>query len=57
MLMALGSVMSGWILLTTVLCRWFVRRRTISIALAHMVSRIGSISHVTLIVYGVGWFG
>ena len=60
-LMAAGATMSGWILLMTVLSRWFVRRRATAIGLAHMVSALGAMLLVPLIAFSVdpdvGWAG
>ena len=63
-LMAVGATMSGWILLMTLLSRWFVRRRATAIGVAHMLSRLGAICLVPLIALsadpdlgrvGLGW--
>ena len=59
-LMAAGAAMCGWVLLMAVLCRWFVRRRTLAIALANMAVPLGSILLIPLIFFVsdfdfVGW--
>ncbi len=54
-LMGAGSAMSGWILLMTVICRWFVRHRATAVGLAHMVSGIGPLFLVPLNIYLLTW--
>ena len=56
-LLGMSGAMAGWILLMTVICRWFVRYRATAIGLAHMVSRFGPILLVPLIFYGSEWSG
>ena len=63
-LIAVGATMSGWILLMTLLSRWFVRRRATAIGVALMLSSLGAICLVPLIALsadpevggvGLGW--
>ena len=60
--MVVGSTMDGWILLMTVLSRWFVRRWATAIGMAQMFGPLGTIFLVPLVavtedpnVHGVGW--
>ena len=58
--MAVGAAMCGWVLLMALLCRWFVRRRTLAVALASMAVPLGSLFLIPLIFYAsdigfVGW--
>ena len=54
-LIGAGSAMSGWILLMTVVCRWFIRHRATAIGLAHMVSSLGPLFLVPLTFYLFTW--
>ena len=57
-LMAAGATMSGWILIMTVVCRWFVSRRATAIGLVYLVGALGPLILVPLIVYVLwmeGW--
>ena len=60
-LMAVGATMSGWILLVTVVSRWFVRRRATAIALVYMAGSLGSMSLAPLIDFSLAsdsdWLG
>ena len=47
-----GGHLSGWIPLMTIVCRWFVRRRTVAIAATSLIATIGAVVFVPVIVYG-----
>lgn len=47
-----GGALSGWIPLMTIICRWFVRRRTVAIAITFLVSTIGAVVFLPVIIYG-----
>ena len=63
LLVAVGSTMTGWIMLMTVISRWFVRRRAVAIGLAYTVSGLGALFLVPFLVYfydatsNLGWGG
>ena len=57
-LLGVGATMGGWVLLMTVVCRWFVRRRATAIGLAHMVSSLGPVfvlPFIFLVAHSEGW--
>ena len=56
-IMIVGATMSGWILLMTVLCRWFVRRRTLVIAVAHLFAGFAPVLFPVTFVLSLSVFG